>query len=631
MKKNYQVADSQINEYFRKMPEGNQQTINPVPEVTVPEDTISVATAGTLAGLFRERVRRSPQQTAYKYFNPASGSWKDSTWLDMAKEVSRWQAAMEKELLAKGDRVAVMMPNSREWVMLDQAALGLGLVVVPLYIEDRADNVEYILRDAGVKLLVVGGPEFWETIKSRAGYFDTVTRIILVKDIIHDPDPRVMNLSYWLPKEGGDLRKNDGRPEELATIVYTSGTTGRPKGVMLSHKNILSNAHSGQRSVVVTNREIFLSFLPLSHTLERTVGYYLPMMAGATVAYARSINELAQDLKTIRPTALICVPRIFERVYSAIRQQLEEKQKKYLIRLFDLTVDVGWSRYEYLQGRGKKRTAFLLWPLLKRLVADKITSRFGGRLKIIISGGAALSPMIAKAFIALGIPILQGYGLTEASPVVSVNRVDNNIPESIGPPLPGVEVKIGAQDELLVKADSVMLGYWNYPEETRKVIDTDGWLHTGDRAHIEGQHIYITGRLKDIIVMATGEKIPPGDMEQEIKTDALFEQIMIIGESRPYLTALVVLNEQKWEKTVIRNQLTANSKADDNAEEFLLERIGWRLRIFPGYAQVRRVTCTDEQWSIENDMLTPTLKVKRNKILEKYAMEIERMYEGHGT
>jgi len=612
------------------VPGHNLQLNGSVPEVVLPADTISVEEARTLAGLFRERVRRSPHQIAYKYFDPVNSVWKETTWLVMAHEVSRWQMAMEKELLAKGDRVAVMVPNSREWVMLDQAALGLGLVVVPLYVEDRADNVEYILRDAGVKLLVIGGLEFWG-IKSRAQDFVTVTRIVCIKDIGEVSDPRVINLESWLPEAGGELRKKDSQPEELATIVYTSGTTGRPKGVMLSHKNILSNSHNGLRSVIVTNKEIFLSFLPLSHMLERTVGYYLPMMTGATVAYARGIAELAHDLKTIRPTGIICVPRIFERAYSSIRHQLEEKQKKYLIRLFDLTVDVGWSRYEYLQGRGKKRTAFLLWPLLKRLVADKITSRFGGRLKIVISGGAALTPKIAKAFIGLGIPILQGYGLTEASPVVSVNRVENNIPESIGPPLPGVEVRIGERDELLVKADSVMLGYWNYPDSTREVIDADGWLHTGDRARIDGQHIYITGRLKDIIVMATGEKIPPGDMEQEIKTDPLFEHIMVIGEARPYLTALAVLNNEKWNKLVIKNQMTVNSLADRHVEELLLERISWRLKVFPGYARIRRVTCTCEHWSIENDMLTPTLKVKRNKIREKYALEIERMYEGHGT
>ncbi|MEE9551980.1 MAG: long-chain fatty acid--CoA ligase [Gammaproteobacteria bacterium] len=599
-----------------------------VPEITMPEGTITVEAAGTLAGLFRERVRRTPDAVAYRYYDYAHDIWKDSSWREMAREVARWQAAIEQESLDKGDRVAIMMRNSREWVMLDQAAFGLGLVVVPLYIVDRADNVEFILRDAGVKMLIIGGPERWQQIKEKVHDFDTVKRIVYVRDIKDESDSRLIVLDNWLPADGGDLRTNDSQPDELATIVYTSGTTGQPKGVMLSHKNILCDAHSGLRTVVIRPDAVFLSILPLSHTLERTIGSYLPMMAGATVAYARSIDKLTEDLLTIKPVVIISVPRIFERAYVRIKQELNDKPR-ILTRLFDLAIEIGEQRFEHLQGRGRWHASFILWPLLKYLVAEKITRRFGGCLEIVISGGAPLPPKVSRAFIGLGIPILQGYGLTEASPVVSVNRLDNNIPESIGPALPEVNIMIGANDELLVKGNLVMLGYWNNPQATRESIDDKGWLHTGDQACIKGQHIYITGRLKDIIVMSNGEKVPPEDMELAIKRDILFEQIMIIGDSRPYLSALVVLNGELWSRFVSRNNLGNVAITDEKVENLLLERIARQLKQFPGYARIKCVMCLDEYWTIDNDLLTPTLKIKRNKIRERYTDKIEQMYEGH--
>ncbi len=612
------------------MPPPSVQPVGPIPEVTPPAGTISAAEAVTLAGLFRERARRTPQGAAYRYYDPDSAGWRTISWQAMWQETARWRAAMAREGLERGDRVAIMMRNCREWVMVDQATLGLGMVLVPLYTEDRADNVAYILQDAGVKLLVIGGAAEWAQIKSSADEFHNVIRIVSLDEIADSSDPRLVSVKHWLPGADVNPAWHDGGPDDLATIVYTSGTTGRPKGVMLSHRNILSNAWSGLRSVVVTTDDLFLSFLPLSHSFERTVGYYLPMMAGAVVAHTRGVAQLGEDLQTLRPTGIICVPRIFERIYGSIRRHLEE-QPMILTRLFGLAINVGWRRYEYRQGRRGWRPSFLLWPLLKRLLAEKITSRFGGRVRIAISGGAALSPRIGRAFIGLGVPILQGYGLTEASPVVSVNRPDCNIPESIGPPLPGVEVKIGPGDELLVRGELIMLGYWKNPEATRAVIDAEHWLHTGDKARIEGRHLYITGRLKDIIVLANGEKVPPGDMELAIETDHLFEQVMIIGESRPYLSALAVLNEDYLDSTLIRNRLSPAALTDRQREEFLLERIARRLKAFPGYAQVHRITCVHDPWTVENDLLTPTLKIKRDRIRERYAREIEAMYEGHSV
>ena len=591
-------------------------------------DIISVEEANTLAGLFRERIRRNPNKIAYRFYDALNETWTDYSWSAMAREVARWQSALEKEKLKPGDKVAIMTQNSRFWVMVDQAALGLGLVTVPLFTDDRVDNVEYILGHTEVKLLVIGGVTQWERLKHKADHFKTVKRIVSIGQISNTNDERMVSISHWLPSEWGELRENDGETNDLATIVYTSGTTGRPKGVMLSHGNILSNSMSGLQAVPVKPNDIFLSFLPLSHTLERTVGYYLPMMAGATVAHTRSIAHLAEDLQVIKPTGIISVPRIYERIYARVKDELQTRPA-YIQNLFSLAVDVGWDYFNFQQGRGKWHATFVLWPLLKRVVADKINAKLGGRLNVAISGGAALAPEISRVFVGLGVPILQGYGLTEASPVVSVNRLDANIPSSIGPALPGVEVKLGEDCELLVRGDLVMLGYWKDETATKNAIDTEGWLHTGDKVRIEDNYIYITGRLKEIIVMTTGEKVPPIDMELAIATDHLFEQIIVIGESRPYLTAIAVLNKDQLDKLIETELKTIDASSEEVVEGLLLEKVAEKLKPFPGYAKIKRIICTSEHWSIDNGLLTPTLKIKRNKIHEKYAAEIESMYQGH--
>jgi len=290
---------------------------------------------------------------------------------------------------------------------------------------------------------------------------------------------------------------------------------------------------------------------------------------------------------------------------------------------------VGWKRFEYSQGRDKYSVSMLFWPILYLLVAKKIQRRFGGKLKGGICGGAPVPPSISKIFIALGIPIIQGYGLTESSPVISVNRLDHNMPASIGLVVPGVEVCIGDKDELLARGDNIMLGYWNRPEETDRVIDNDGWLHTGDQARIENEYIYITGRLKEIIVMANGEKVSPADMEMAIAGDALFEQVMILGEAKPYLTAIAVLEKDQWKRFARKNGFAENDFTKSDAEEILLKRISRNLNSFPGYAQIRRMACTLEPWTIEEGLITPTLKVKRPKVMEKHQKLIEAMYEGH--
>ena len=591
-------------------------------------DIIAVTDSSTLPGLFRERVSRTPDAEAYRQFCESSQAWISYSWKQAAEDVARWQAAISKYNLEGGDRVAIMINNSYEWMLFEQAALGLGLVIVPLYINDSADNVAYILNNAGARLLFIAGDEQWEEISKEADQFETIEAIITLKPTSGTTDPRLITVKDWLPEGQFDLQEKDGEPFALTTIVYTSGTTGKPKGVMLSHQNILSNAHAALECIDVTPDDLFLSFLPLSHMFERTVGYYLPMMAGATIAFSRGIPVLGEDLMTIKPTCLISVPRIYEKVYAKIMDGLEEKSP-IAKALFNKAVDVGWYRFEYQQGRASWHPKLLLWPILKKLVAGKVLEKLGGRLKLAATGGAAISPKVSQLFIGLGVPLIQGYGLTETSPILSLCRVDDNDPTSVGKPLPGVEIRKTEEGELIAKGPCVMLGYWRNKEATDEVIDEDGWFHTGDKMEFRDGRVYIVGRIKDIIVLSNGEKMPPGDMEMAAALDPCFEQVMVIGESRPYPTALIVLGPDQWAKQAKAEGLESLPLEDEKVEKFLTDHLAELLKDFPGYAKVRRAACTLEAWTVENGMITPTLKTKRKVILEKFEKTIDRLYEGH--
>ncbi len=587
----------------------------------------------SLPGLFRARLELSPNEAAYRQYDIASQQWTQSTWKEMANEISRWQAAFDKDGLQPGDKVAIMVRNSREWVVFDQAALGLGLVTVPLYVDDRPENVAYIINHAEVKLLFVQDKLQWRRLLGEQVDLGNLRRIISLKRISEDDepnDPRLESLSDWLFGMSGELQTKESSIDELATIVYTSGTTGRSKGVMLSHRNILSNAFASAACNNWTASERFLSFLPLSHMLERTAGYYMPIILGAEVVYARSISQLAEDLQNIKPTILISVPRIYERVYAKIQEGLKQKSATARL-LFNTAVKVGWRKFEYEQGRASWHPSLSMWPMLEKLVASRILEKLGGEMRLAICGGAALSESVAKLFIGLGLKLLQGYGLTEYSPVICVNRPEDNIPASIGSVIPGTEIRIGEQEELQSKGPGAMLGYWKNEQATRDSFTEDGWLKTGDKARIdEAGHVYITGRLKDIIVLANGEKVPPADMEMAIALDPLFEQVMVIGEARPFLAVLLVLNPEAWGEMAIHLNIHPESPGafqQREVEKAILKRVAARLNDFPGYAKIRRAYMTLDPWTVDGGLLTPTLKVKRAKVIERLADEIEVLYE----
>lgn len=550
-----------------------------------------------LAEMLHERVRLSPDAVAYRQFN--GQQWVDMTWREFAREIGRWQAALEQEGVEPGDRVAICARNRVEWALFDQAALGLGLVTVPLYYNDRPENMAWCLKDAGAKFLLLDDGTIWPALREHA---TALERVVCLNNPVTGDD-KVRALDAWLPATGQAPVSGPATQKDLATIVYTSGTTGRPKGVMLTHGNLVIDvARMSKACPEIVDTDIFLSFLPLSHTLERTVGYYIPIYVGAQTRFARGITELAEDMVTQRPTILVCVPRIFERVYNKIQEGLPPGSPKRA--LFDKTVDVGWKRF-----RGEASlTDQLLWPVLNLLVARKVRARLGGRLRYVLLGGAPMPAHLFRIFFGLGITFLHGYGLTETSPALCFNRATDNEPFSVGRPLEGIEVKTADNGELLVRGAIVMRGYWNNPEATGQAIDAEGWFHTGDVVTLTDGRIYITDRLKDIIVLTNGENVSPTDTEQAILSDPVFEQVMVIGEARPRLGLLAV------------------SKLEDTKE--LCDRANKQLHGFPGYARICYVTRLEEPWTVENGLLTPTLKLKRNVIEQRFADKIDAMYGG---
>jgi len=601
----------------------------------ISEDYINIDEANTLHGLFQIRVNRNPDATAYRYFHHQSNSWRKYSWRQALDQINRYRSALLGIGLKKGQSVGIMLRNCPEWIFIEQACMAEGLISVPLYPNDRADNVAHIINEAEIQLILIENQEQWVTLKNANNDLNSPPIVICLKDMNEQNEK--LHCSYyndWLIEHENfalDDSYKSFDTNELATIVYTSGTTGRPKGVMLSHRNILSDANAGIHSVRIYKDDLFLSFLPLSHTLERTVGYYIPVMCGATVAFSRSVPQLAEDLLTIKPTVLISVPRIFERVYGKIQIQLESKSP-IARKLFQLTESIGWERFEYIQGRGKKSWRFLFWPLLNKVVAKKLLDKLGGRLRFAISGGAPLPDTIAHLFISFGLPILQGYGLTETSPVISVNTLEDNIPSSIGTPLPGIDVRLDNKMELQTKSDCVMSGYWKNQQATKEMFTEDGWLKTGDLAKIENNHIYITGRLKEILVLSNGEKVPPVDMEIAICLHSLFEQAIVIGESKPFLTAIAVLDPDQWKKLAKSFSLDPDqpeSLEDNRVKSKVLSELCSCLDHFPGYTQVRQLTLSIEPWTDENHLLTPSLKIRRKVILEHFEDEINKMYEGH--
>ncbi|MBL7088926.1 long-chain fatty acid--CoA ligase [Acidovorax sp.] len=613
----------------------------------IPSDISSVQ---TLPQLLAYRAASTPDAEAYRAFDSSRQTWASLTWAQTAERVSTWTHALAAMQLPPAARVAILLPNSLNAMCADQATLAAGDVPVPLHAIDNPGSIAYILADCEASMLFVSQAEQWEKIRAVGTSFPALRAVVITDDDdafkptpASSDNPAVGSLAQWLTgaaQTDASTAATGPQADDLAAIVYTSGTTGKPKGVMLTHRNVVSDVKAVLERIAPTVDDVFLSFLPLSHTFERTGGYYLPIAAGSCVAYARSVAQLAEDLKTIRPTVLVSVPRIYERIHAKLLEKLSPTPWK--MQLYEAAQNKGWARFCAVQGlpapaasegQAAGWMAALPWPLLQALVAKPLLAQFGGRVRVAVSGGAPLSPTIAKCFLGLGLPLIQGYGMTETAPVVSVNALDDNDPACVGKALPGVEVRIGDNHELQVRGPIVMKGYWKRPEDTARILSTDGWLGTGDQADIVNGRIYIKGRIKEIIVTSTGEKIPPGDLELALLADPLLEQAFVVGENRPFIACVAVLNPGEWQRLAADlglNPQAADSLNHPSVHRAVLARIEKNTASFARYAVPRTVHLTLDPWTIENTFMTPTLKLKRNNLMAHFAEAIEGMYQKPG-
>lgn len=590
----------------------------------------------TLADLFRWRVTQTPDLEAYRQFDESSQQWVSYSWMQTEQKVTQFAQALATLQPERGARIAILLPNGIQAVCIDQAAMRLACVPVPMHALDNPASIAYIVSDSDATMLVATTVQQWQDIAQTGIPMPALRQVVVLEAVTADaaaasPVP-LLSLDAWLA-QGAQAVVPEQLPtqDDLAALVYTSGTTGKPKGVMLTHLNVMSNVKAVVLRVAPVPSDVFLSFLPLSHTFERTAGYYLPIAAGACVAYSRSTKQLPEDLTIVRPTILISVPRIYERVYSVIQTKLSTSQ--FAASLFNAAINVGWRRFSRQQktlSDSALAAMFdeLAWRILDPLVATKLKQQFGGRLRVAVSGGAALSTVISRCFLGLGIPIVQGYGMTETAPVVAFNSPDDNDPNSVGRTMDGVEVRIGENKELQVRGPNVMRGYWKRGEDTANAF-IDGWLRTGDQAAVVDGRVRILGRVKEIIVTSTGEKIAPVDLELAILTDASFEQAYAFGENSPFIGCAVVLSQRYWHELCTSLQLDPANPASLQAPaavDVVVKRVRELTNSLPFYAQPKAAILSLEPWTIENTLITPTLKLKRNNLANHFAADIARIY-----
>jgi long-chain acyl-CoA synthetase len=564
------------------------------------------------------------------------GAWTNLSTDTIETTVRRLSLGFQAMGLRPGDRLAILSENRPEWVMADYAALCAGAVTVPIYTSLLPDQVRYIVADSGAKIVVCSDLEMWSKIESVRNELPELERVILIDG---DPPARTQALSD-AAEMGRRLEAEDpGRfertieavaPGDLASIIYTSGTTGVPKGVMLSHANFTSNVHSLTQVIDFNADDTALSFLPLSHVLERTATF-LFFHVGATIAYAESIEAVAANLVEVRPTVLISVPRLFEKIYTRIMDQVMGGSRlKRAIFVWALSTGKKYAARTIAGERVPVHLAFKR-AVARKLVFSKITARTGGRLRYAICGGAPLSKDIVEFFFALGLKVLPGYGLTETSPVLTGNTPGNIRFGTVGRPITDVELRIAEDGEILARGPNVMMGYYKNEADTREVLK-DGWLHTGDIGRFdEDGFLIITDRKKDIIVTSGGKNVAPQPIESLLLASPFIASAVVVGSSRKFISALIVPNFEKLEAWARARLLAFRDRTDlcrlKETVTFLLDEIN---RVTPGlasYERIKKIAVLDRDFDIDLGEVTPTLKVRRNIVEEKYAGVIASLYQ----
>jgi long-chain acyl-CoA synthetase len=568
------------------------------------------------------------------------GEWRDissATFLRTVEELSMGLRGLGVE---PGDRVSILSENRPEWAYADLATLCAGAIDAPIYASLTPAQVLYILNDSGAKVIFVSNAAQAAKvaeIRSQA----TQLRHVVTMDPIQAPD--VLSLESVCAEGRRALEKDpravrqraaEAKPEDVATLIYTSGTTGDPKGVMLTHDNLVSNLVAGAKVFPDWNTDdVSLSFLPLCHVFERTGGHYLMLYSGATIAYAESVEKVPQDMMEVRPTLMFSVPRLYEKIYARVHERVAA-DSPLRQRVFRWAIGVGRETFRHVVERTRPGVVQRLkQSVADALVLSKIRARTGGRLKLFVSGGAPLSREIAEFFGAVGLLVLEGYGLTETSPVICVNRPDKLRPGTVGPPVEGVEVKIAEDGEILTRGRHVMKGYFNKPEATAEAIDKDGWFHTGDIGVIDADgFLAVTDRKKDILVTSGGKNISPQPIENLIKANTFVAEIVMVGNKRNYPAALVVPNFDNLERWArgkglpmgSREELVASPEVHAHFKE-VLDTVGADLAQFE---KIKKFALLTKEFTIEAGELTPTLKVKRRVVEQRYKDVIDRLYQG---
>ena len=579
----------------------------------------------SLPEAFFKKARMNSEKTfeIFKY----KGSWFSRSFKEGGHRVSALAGALIKHGVGKGDRVALISQTRSEWTLSDLAIQSVGAVTVPVYPNISPETVSFILKDSDAKLIFVERENMLNDVKIP----DTVKSIV-----VFDGDGKEGFIPFSKFEELGEEKKDSIdldsiTLDDVATIVYTSGTTGLPKGVILTHGNILSVASATTKVIVPKEDDIIFAWLPFSHIFGRLIIFYAVYNA-VTVAYAESIVRILDNLADVRPTLFPSVPRIYEKAYERIKARASQTPAKK--KIFEFAERIAGIWVEYVRNQEPPPPHVVaMYKVADKLVFSKIRQAFGGRIRLCISGGASLPPHVAKFFIGAGVPILEGYGLTETASVVAVNRENKFKIGSIGLPIPYVEVRVADDGELLIKTPSMTPGYFKRERETEELFTEDGWLRTGDLVEMDDEgFIFFKGRKKNIIVSSFGKNIAPEPIELEIQKDPLVESVAIFGDDKPYLVALISLNREELMNFARERGIDGGKKPEElvnhpSVREHIKKVIDKVNSKRPSYERISKFEIVPEQWTSETGELTPTLKVKKYHIYEKYRNLIESMYK----
>ncbi|MGH7110415.1 MAG: AMP-dependent synthetase/ligase [Stellaceae bacterium] len=561
------------------------------------------------------------QRRANKPFlwQKTTGRYRPMTWRETADAVRRLAAGLLSLGIARGERIALIAENRPEWVVADLAIMSVGAVTVPAYTSNGVEDHRHLFADSAAAAAIVSKPALSARVLAAANQVAAMRSVIAIEEPAGQASS--VDLHSWDEilargaESGEDIANRVAalEPDDTACLIYTSGTGGTPKGVMTTHRNILANCRGAFRvlDILGLGEEVFLSFLPLSHSYEHTAGLMFPISIGAQIYFAEGAETLAANMPEARPTIMTAVPRLYEVLHQRVRHAVA-RESRVKRRLFEQALAIGQKRIAGERLNARERA---LDPLLDRLVRAKMRRRFGGRLKAMISGGAPLNPDIGLFFLALGVTLLQGYGQTEAAPVIACNPPGRVKIDTVGPPFDGVAVRLAEDGELLVQGDNVMKGYWNDPEGTARAL-AGGWLHTGDVGLIDADgYIRITERKRDFIKNSGGEMIAPARVEGYLTLEPEIAQVMVSGDRRPYLVAVIVPDPE----------LVADGADPQKAVAAAVARVNHALA--PA-ERVRRFVIAAEPFTIANGQLTPTLKIRRHAIRETYGAMLDRLYDG---